>query len=244
MTERLDKATTSVQDFVLERMMGLAEDETADLSARILELTNAARVPFEMELINLGHGVVITIPEQYSAEEVIEIRRSFVELIKSDVPVFICRGGIQIQELHADLVIAARRFIERCYGCKGTGVVGEENETPMNCGVCADLRAAVSFFDKHHIPQSREKSIIPSTVRFQKGDPVLWHQPDKQRMEQAVFGWYVNENGFSTNDPQPDAVVLMNAHPSHEKQVLTKDLQPWVHSSSSILTDPDASEGL
>lgn len=236
MTERLDKAITSVQDFVLDRMGGvLTELEVADLTKRILMLTQAARVPFEMELITMGHGVVITIPEDYSVQEVIEIRRSFVELIKADVPVFICRGGIQIQKLHADLVIAARRFTERCYACRGTGAVGEENETPMNCGVCADLRAAVSFFDKYNIPQSREKPTLPSTVEFQKGDPVLYKGAAYE--VQAVFGWYVNASGFSTNDPQPDAVVLMNAHPSHERQVLTKDLYPWVHSSSSMLTD-------
>ncbi len=345
MTERLDKAITSVQDFVLDRMGGvLTELEVADLTKRILTLTNAARVPFEMELIDLGHGVVITIPEQYSVQEVIEIRRSFVELIKSDAPVFICRGGINIQKLHADLVIAARRFVERCYACKGTGVVGEENETPMNCGVCADLRAAVSFFDKHNIPQSQEKDILPSktpmfrkgdrllyavggtkpengdpagfisyvrmaeskaeegpradetdewqpvakialdgyvepqivsteklhpdpssptseierwgdsrgvltrsakkivkpTTQYKKGDPVLYKGPAYE--VQAVFGWYVNENGFGTEYAQPNCVVFMNAHPSQEKSVLTKDLQPWVHSSSSMPPKPPASQ--
>jgi hypothetical protein len=125
-------------------------------------------------------------------------------------------------------------------------VVGEENETPMNCGVCADLRAALSFFDKHNIPQSREKATIPSkeTV-FQKGDPVLYKGPAYE--VQAVFGWYLyvsedpewSDHPQPSTKPQPDCIVFMNAHPSHERQVLTKDLRPWVHSSSSMPTAPE-----
>jgi len=319
-----------MQDFVSLLLDDqLNKQETADLSERILALTKAARVPFEMELIVMGHGVVITIPEQYSVQEVIEIRRSFVELIKSDVPVFICRGGIQIQKLHADLVIAARRFIERCYACKGTGVVGEENETPMNCGVCADLRAAVSFFDQYNIveypslvtvdpskapvfhkgerllyvvdstkPKNEEIASFISYVRgdvvidqegphanetdewqpfakialdgyvepqivsteklypdplltvkystpimkFEKGDPVLWHNRVKQRMDHAVFGWYIRGMG-ETAQPQPHAMVFVDEHPNIPVLVAAVDLTLWVHSSSSTPTDPDASEG-
>lgn len=235
MTERLDKAITSVQDFVLDRMGGvLTELEVADLTKRIVTLTNAARFPFEIELVDMGHGVVITVPEQYSVQEVIEVRRSFVELIKSDVPVFVCRGGFSVQKFHADLLLAARRFIERCYACRGSGVVGKENEIPMNCGICVDLRAAVSFFDKHNFP-SREKDTLPSTVEFRKGDPVLYKGPAYE--VQAVFGWYVTHSGFSTPTPQPNCIVFMNAHPDHERLVLAKDLQPWVHSSSSMPTD-------
>lgn len=238
MGEKLDAAITNVQDFVLDRMGGvMTEQEAADLAGRITLLVNESRFPFEMELIDMRHGVVITVPELYSVEEVIHIRRSFVKLIKTDVPVFVCRGEIKIHKFHADLVIASRRFVEHCYACRGTGVVGQENETPMNCGVCADLRAALKFFDRHNIPQSPEKDTIPpkETV-FQKGDPVLYKGPAYK--VQAVFGWYVNENGFGTHLPQPDCVVFMNAHPSHERSVLAKDLQPWVHSSSSTPTEP------
>lgn len=240
MGERLDAAITNVQDFVLDRMGGvMTEQEAADLAGRITLLVNESRFPFEMELVDMSHGVVVTVSEQFSPEEVIAIKRSMAESIGPDIRLFVCRGDIKIQKFHADLVIAARRFVEHCYACRGVGVLKQENETPMNCGVCADLRAALSFFDKHNIPQSQEKDIIPSkeTV-FQKGDPVLYKGPAYK--VQAVFGWYVNENGFGTHLPQPDCVVFMNAHPSHERSVLAKDLKPWVHSSSSMPTDPDA----
>ncbi len=330
MTERLDKAITSVQDFVLDRMGGvLTEQEAADLQGRITLLVNESRFPFEMEMVDMNHGIVITVPEQYSVQEAVEIRRSFVRLIKSDVPVFICHGDIKIQKLHADLVLAARRFVNRCYACRGVGVVGEENETPMNCGICADLRAALSFFDKHNIPQSREKDctqtaalfrkgdrllyavgdtrpengeiggfisyvrttkikaeegphsdetddwqplskialdgyvepqlvstscIYPDPIptvkystpvmKFDKGDPVLW------REIQAVFGWYLyvsddpewSGHPQPSTNPQPQCIVFTNAHPNHERNALTKDLKPWVHSSSSMPSESPASQ--
>lgn len=244
MTEKLDAAITSVQDFVLDRIGGvMTEQEATDLAGRITLLVNESRFPFEMEMIDMNRGVVITVPEQYSVQEVIHIRRSFVELIKSDVPVFVCRSGLKIHKFHADLMIAARRFAERCYACRGTGVVGQENETPMNCGVCADIRAALKFFDKHNIPQSQEKDTIPpEKVVFQHGDPVLYEK------KQALFDTYLrtvshqDDRGWhweETTEPQPQARIRFgdsSGIPAGKDLpvVQTEELQPWVHSSSSM----------
>ncbi len=234
MGEKLDAAITNLQDFVLDRLgKVMTELETADLTGRILLLVNESRFPFELEILDMSHGVVITVPDQYSVEEVIDIRRSFIALLKSETPVFVCRGGINIQKLHADLVIAARRFIERCYACRGRGVVEEESETSMNCGVCADLRAALSFFDKHNIPYSREKDTLPSTVEFRNGDPILW------KKAHGIFDHYVNESGFETKDPQPDAIIVLDESRHTPMRVRVLDLTPWVHSSSSVPTAPE-----
>jgi len=249
MGEKLDAAITNVQDFVLDRMGGvMTEQEAADLAGRITLLVNESRFPFEMELVDMSHGVVVTVSEQFSPEEVIAIKRSMAESIGPNIRLFVCRGDIKIQKFHADLVIAARRFVEHCYACRGTGVVGQENETPMNCGVCADLRAAVSFFDKHNIPQSREKDTLPSTVKFQKGDPVLYDKNValfdtylRTVLHQDDRGWHWEE----TTEPQPQARIRFgdpSGTPAGKDLpvVQTEELQPWVHSSSSMRTDPDA----
>ena len=253
MGERLDAAITNVQDFVLDRIGGImTEMEAADLTGRIILLVNESRFPFEMELVDMSYGVVVTVPEQLSAEEVFSIKRSMAEKIGPDIKLFVCRGNISIQKFHADLVLAARRFVEKCYACRGTGVVEKEDVgsargvCEMNCGVCCDIRAALSFFDKHNIPQSREKDTLPATVEFRNGDPVLYEK------KQAVFDTYLrsvphgDDRGWhyeETTEPQPLARIRFGPFGTSTGKdfsvVRAEKLQPWVHSSDSLPPAPE-----
>jgi len=206
-----------------------------------LSLVNESRFPFEMELLDMSHGVVVTVPEQLSVEEVFSIKRSMAEKIGPDIKLFVCRGDIKIQKFHADLVIAAWRFVDQCYACRGTGVVEKEDVgsargvCEMNCGVCCDIRAALSFFDKHNIPQSREKDTLPTTVVFQHGDPVLHNGKPalfdtylKSVSHGDDRGWHYEE----TTEPQSLARIRFGPFSTLTGKnfpvVETKKLQPWV----------------
>lgn len=79
--------------------------------------------------------------------------------------------------------------------------------------------------------------IVNPDVQYRKDDPVLWHQPGKQRMEQAVFGWYVSEHGCATNHMRPICVIFLPEQPRQPQQVQVSDIEPWVHSSRSMPTD-------
>ncbi len=221
MTERLDASITKVQDFVLDRLGGvLTELEIADLTKRILTLVHDARFPFEMKVVDMSHGLVVTVPDSLTPSDVKSVKLGLTEKLGPDIPFFICLGDIKIHEFHAALVIAARRFVDHCYACRGMGVSvvevekevkeGEWEKTgekrQMNCGVCCDLRAALGVFDKHNIPQSRDKPIIPPSGSvqgvFKEGDPVLYKD------QPATFENYIAEDAVSgTPEPQPNSLI-------------------------------------
>lgn len=140
MTQRLDDAITALQDYCINE----PGNETAEgLAPKIQEVVDAARIPFEIEILDTTKGLLVRVPVEFNHQEMGKIQKQMEERFgRGDLTILVCHNTLDIEEFNDGLVRAARLAIQFCIPCKGTGVVDDKN-----CGVCADLRAALSFTD-------------------------------------------------------------------------------------------------
>lgn len=139
-TKRLDAAITSLRDYCINEP---GNEAVEGLAPKIQEVVDAARIPFEMEIVDPSKGLLVRVPVGIDHQEMRRIQKQLERKFnRANLTILVCHDTMSIEEFDSGLIDAARLAIKFCIPCKGTGVVEDKN-----CGVCADLRAAISFTD-------------------------------------------------------------------------------------------------